>query len=272
MKDLGGPSSLQTLTRLLQLNVSCLSWDADVFLLQEARIADSNMLESKRKAVLCNLGLFCSQPLQKQRATNGTFRIPSVGTATCANPELTQLFDDKADLSGTWSLLRSTARVTATWHQVSSSVKVLVFNFYAIANAASERSKFERNNEMLSQIFQVAAQFGDIPIVLAGDFQMEPGMYPSVQLALDHWGWADPLLQTSEQGEIFRPDTFFQHAASANGEGQSSIDGILVNRIALTALVRIEILTDNIDLFKQPLLGTESSRRARSCSVLRSLT
>ena len=236
-------------------NVSCLSWDADVFLFQEARIADSNMMEAKRKAALCNLGLFCSQPLQKQRATNGTFRIPSGGTATCANPELTQIFDDRVDLSGTWSLLRPTARVTATWHQVSPSVKVLVFNFYAIANAASERSKFERNNEMLNQIFQMAAQFGDIPIVLAGDFQMEPGMYPCVQLALDHWGWADPLLQASDQGEIIRPDTFFQHAASNDGEGQSSIDGILVNRIALTALVRIEIL-EFLDRQHRPVQAT----------------
>ena len=138
--------------------------------------------------------------------------------------------------------MRSTARVTATWHQVSATVKLLAFNFYAIANAASERAKFERNNELLQQIFTVAAQYGDIPIVIAGDFQMEPGMYPSVQLALDHRGWADPLLQSDEQGTIIRPATFFQHNAPTDADGQSSIDGILVNRSALTALVGMEVL------------------------------
>ena len=222
-------------------NASCLQWDADAFLLQEARIAESNMLDAKRKAAVCQFELYCSQPLQKLRASNGTFRIPSGGTATCARKEFTQIFQDHQDLSGSWELLRCTARVTATWHQVSSGVKLLAFNFYAIANAASERAKFERNNEMLHQLFTVAAQFGDIPIVIAGDFQMEPGMYPAVQLALDNWGWSDPLLRTDDAGGLFRPPTF-QHAATEEGEGQSSIDGILMNRTALTALVKIEIL------------------------------
>ena len=188
-------------------------------------------------------------------ASNGTFRIPSSGTATCAHREFTQLFDDRSDMSGTWQILRPSARITATWHQVSASVKLLAFNFYAIANAAAERAKFERNNELLNQIFTVAAQYGDVPILLAGDFQMEPGMYPSVQLALDHWGWSDPPLQTNEHGEAFRPCTFFQQAASEEGEGQSSIDGILLNQSALTALMIIEVL-DHQDRQRRPIKAT----------------
>ena len=70
-------------------------------MMQEARVAESNMAESQRKALLCHLKLFCSQPLQKARASNGTFRIPSGGTATCAKSELAQLFDGGLDLSGT---------------------------------------------------------------------------------------------------------------------------------------------------------------------------
>ena len=235
-------------------NASCLHWNADAFMLQEARVAESNLTESQRKAALCNFGLFCSQPLHKLRASNGTFRIPSGGVATCAHKELTQIFEDKMDVSGAWSILRATCRVTATWHQVSASVKLLAFNFYAVANAASERPKFERNNELLDHIFMVASQFADIPIVIAGDFQMEPGMYPSVQLALDHWGWADPLLQTNDTGEVVRPCTFFQHAAS-DDEGQSSIDGILMNRTALAALIRIEVL-DHRDRQHRPVQAT----------------
>ena len=79
-------------------NFNCLQWDADAFMLQEARVADSNLVESQRKAATCNFHLFCSQPLQKPRASNGTFRTPSGGTATCAHKELTQLFDEKADV------------------------------------------------------------------------------------------------------------------------------------------------------------------------------
>ena len=151
-------------------------------------MAESNFAESQRKAALCHFQLYCSQPLQKVRASTGAYRIPSGGTATFGRREFTQLFDDHADHSGQWPVLRSTTRVTATWHQVADSVKLLGFNFYAIANAASERSKFVRNNELLSTIFAVAAKFGDVPTVVAGDFQKEPGMYPAVQLALDHIG------------------------------------------------------------------------------------
>ena len=121
----------------LATNDNCLHWEADVLALQEARVAESNLIESQRKAALCHFQLFCSQPLQKVRASNGTYRIPSGGTATFGRKEFTQLFDDQADHSGQWALLRSTTRVTATWHQVAEGVKLLAFNFYAIANAAS---------------------------------------------------------------------------------------------------------------------------------------
>lgn len=251
-KDLNGPFISANIDSFAA-SANCLHWDADAFMLQEARIAESNMVESQRKAALCNFHLYCSQPLQK---LHGAFRIPSGGTATCAHKEFTQLFDETTDLSGTWQLLRSTARITATWHQVSSSVKLLLaFNFYAIANAASERAKFERNNDLLDMIFTVASQFGDIPILIAGGFQMEPGMYPSVQPALDHWGWADPLLQTDDQGDVFWPCTFFRHSASEEGDGQSSIDGILVNRTALTALMHVEVL-DHQDRQHRPVRAT----------------
>ena len=119
---------------------------------------------------------------------------------------------------------------------MSPGVKILACNFYGVANAASERAKFNRNNELLDLIFTVAAQFGDIPILIAGDFQMEPGMYPSVQLALDHWGWAD-------------------HTATVEGDGQSSIDGILMNRTALTALLDIRVL-DHQDRQHRPAQAT----------------
>ena len=236
-------------------NYNCLQWNADAFMLQEARIADSNMAEAQRKAGMCNFHLFCSQTLQKQRASNGTFRVPCGGTATCAHRELTQLFEEKADISGCWTQLRSSARVTATWHQVSPGVKLLAFNFYGIANAASERAKFGRNNELLDLIFTVAAQFGDVPILLGGDFQMEPGMYPAAQLALDHCGWSDPLLRTDAQGDVVRPSTFFQHSAVVDGEGESSIDGILMNRTALTALIDIQVL-DHRDRQQRPVQAT----------------
>ena len=61
----------------LVTNDNCLHWEADVLALQEARVAKSNLVEVQRKAALCQYQLFCSQPLQKARASNGTYRVPS---------------------------------------------------------------------------------------------------------------------------------------------------------------------------------------------------
>ena len=79
-------------------------------------------------------------------------------------------------------------------------------------------------------------------------------------IRLCSWHWitgdgADPLLQADENGVVFRPNTFCQHAAPADGEGQSSIDGILMNRTALTALLRIEVL-DHQDRQHRPVQAT----------------
>lgn len=72
---------------------------------------------------------------------------------------------------------------------------------------------------------------------------------------MDHWGWADPLLQADEQGDVVRPCTFFQNSAANEGDGQSSIDGILLNRTALTALLDIEVL-DHRDRQHRPVKAT----------------
>ena len=76
-----------------------------------------------------------------------------------------------------------------------------------------------------------------------------------MQLALDHWGWADPLLQTDTDGDVIRPSTFFQSVATGNSDGQSSIDGILMNRTALSALLHIEAL-DHQDRQHRPVKAT----------------
>lgn len=59
---------------------NCLQWDADAFMLQEARVAESNLADSQRKAAMFNFQLFCSQPLQKFQlvmATTGSHREDS---------------------------------------------------------------------------------------------------------------------------------------------------------------------------------------------------
>ena len=54
---------------------------------------------------------------------------------------------------------------------------------------------------------------------------------------------------------MIRPSTFFQSVATGNSDGQSSIDGILMNRTALSALLHIEVL-DHQDRQHRPVKAT----------------
>ena len=72
-------------------NVNYLHWDADAFMLQEARVAESNIVEAQRKAALCNFQLYCSQPLRKIQVSNGNYRafvgvLPRVPAKRSLNP------------------------------------------------------------------------------------------------------------------------------------------------------------------------------------------
>lgn len=101
----------------------------------------------------------------------------------------------------------------------------------------------ESNDALFANILLIASQFGDIPVILAGDFQLFPLSYPSIAHAVHFEGWVDPLVSADSEGKLHRPLTFsLDGTFTGEGEGCSSIDGILLNRVALTALQTIEVL------------------------------
>ena len=224
-------------------NTGILSFEADAYFLQEARVSTANHIDCLRKAQSFGFSLFCSQLLHPIQQRSGYCKVPYGGTATICSGATTQLFDPSSDETRLWATLTSTTRVTASWHQVSRDAELLVINFYA-ASAANEKATFDYNNDLLSNLFTIVHQFGDTPVIICGDFQAEPGLYPAVQTAIDYFGWTDPLLGVDENGAVARPPTFFQHADATWENGATSIDGVLFNRTALVALQSIEILQD----------------------------
>ena len=61
--------------------------------------------------------------------------------------------------------------------------------------------------------------------------------------AIHFEGWQDPLCVVDESGTPFRPLTFSSDSTfTAEGEGSSSIDGILLNRVAFAALQHIDVI------------------------------
>ena len=122
-------------------------------------------------------------------------------------------------------------------------MNALIFSVYATTDASSDSRIHKTNDELLQKVFLVAAQFGNIPIVISGDFQANPASYPSVAGAIQVHGWLDPLCETNEGGCLTRPYTYSKDCSfSAADEGCTSIDGVLVNNTAFCAAKDIQVL------------------------------
>ena len=104
---------------------------------------------------------------------------------------------------------------------------------YAHTGASQDSKIHELNNCLFDDILVFAAQFGRIPVILAGDLQAPPSSYPVLANALNFQSWADPISVTNEDGEVTRPLTFSNDGTfSGPGDSCTSIDAVLINDIA----------------------------------------
>lgn len=150
-------------------------------------------------------------------------------------------FHEDDDATGLWKTIKSNSRVCASWVQVLPKLRVLCFSFYGQASLA-DGSHLRINNFLLEQIFCVASQFGDIPVLIAGDFQCEPHCYEAFVNAKSYANWSDLLDGVDQHGHCVRPITFSQKCNFVDPtEGYSAIDGILVNRVACASLVDVAV-------------------------------
>ena len=224
-----------------QSHPDCVQWDSDVIAIQESRLAKSNITDARHKALEYGKDIFYGNLLNEKKDKNGFFKVPHGGTACLASPACTRNFVTEDDVTGIWPKLQATCRISATWHQVLPKLRVLVFCFYGQASLAHD-AHLPINQQWLEDIFLVAAQFGSIPILIAGDFQSDPDCYQAIVDAKALGFWFDPLVEANEQGEFSRPITFSQGGNFKNPSKHFSlIDGILMNDVALSALSEITV-------------------------------
>lgn len=127
---------------------------------------------------------------------------------------------------------------------------------YAKSGASACSETFNQKDLLLQDVFEIIFQFGDIPVILAGDFQVEPSNYPSVATAIHFHRWQDPLVQVDEDGNLFRPLTFSRDGTfTGHGDYCTSIDAILVNHVAFAALKSIQVLAV-LDVQHRPIRAT----------------
>ena len=219
-------------------------WTDSALLLQETRVAESNLSQVLYKVKASNNSFVTSKLLSPIRQKNGVHRIPHGGTGIIAGQNCIAPFQDSDDSTGLWSDIKNTTRVTAAWIQVTRKVKLLAFSFYAFPCVTADfESIHATNDDILKKILEIATQFGDIPVIVGGDFQDEPLSYDSCRHAVSN-GWTDPLYSLSDDEYQGRPITFSRSGNFHDANEQiSSIDGVLLDRVATAALVKIEILT-----------------------------
>ena len=143
------------------------------------------------------------------------------------------------DSTGLWKNICDSTRITGIWYQVLPKLRILCWSFYGQTYCADGSHKAV-NDHLLEQIFEISSQFGDIPVLVAGDFQSDPNELDSFTNAR-RFGWCDPLT-TVRNGEHERPITFSRTSNFENPTyGFSSIDGILMNDISFQALQEIRV-------------------------------
>ena len=225
----------------IQTHPDCLQWDFDAIALQETRINQNNLkhvsfeLEKSNRA-LCHGGL-----LDPKKTKANTFVTPHGGVALIATKGLIRAFSVDDDSTGLWTDLAKSTRVAASWIQILPKVRALIFSFYG-ETARPDNSHLRVNNFYLERIFAVTSQFGDIPIIISGDFQTDPDSYSAVVSAKQHGNWIDPMLSHDQHGNPTRPITFSRNANFVSpSEHFSSIDAILLNRTASSALTSIDV-------------------------------
>ena len=217
--------------------------NADVVCLQETRIGKNNDRQTSFLVAETGSHLFRGKLLPGLLQKNGKHRVAHGGTAIVAPKQLTIPFDPKQDITALYSKHYEANRRNACWIQVCRNVRVLVFSIYAVTGASSDLKAHEKNDQMLADLLEVCSEFGDIPIVLAGDLQCEPFQYPSTAHAINFLHWSDPLASVNEAGDVDRPLTYSNDGSfSGEGDRNSSIDALLLNRVAIAALRDIHVV------------------------------
>lgn len=240
-----GPSSNWTCCTAnidaIQTRPDCLTWDFDVTALQETRINSHNLKHASFELGKLNRSVIHGGLLVPKKTKANNFVTPHGGVALVASSGCVRSFTVDDDQSGLWSDLCNSTRITAAWVQILPKVRALIFSFYG-ETSRHDNSHLRVNNFYLEKIFAIASQFGDVPIIICGDFQADPDSYSAVTAAKQRGKWIDPLNNHDQFGNPTRPITFSRNSNFINPtEYFSSIDAIIVNQTASYALNSVEV-------------------------------
>ena len=249
----------------IQSNHDWKSWGNDVICLQETRIGKNKQRSAVHAIHDAGYGVVLGHILPGLLRKVGRLHTPCGGTAVLAPPHQIKPFLASDDETGLYTRIFNTKRVACAWVQIAKKRQALVLSVYATTGASTDQKIHDENNALFSDLFQLAAQFGSIPIMIAGDFQASPMSYSAISEALHLHNWFDPLAVVNQEGDLQRPLTFSNDGLfSGHGEGCTSIDGFLLNQPAFFALESCRVM----ELFGRQRRPVECSFSWESLDVI----
>ena len=221
----------------LEKHQHILNIDANAIAIQETRHTRANQRELSFKADASDKEIHWGPPMK----FNSNGQCEWGGVAIVTTPCTSRILEGKEDASKHFHSLIATNRVVFAWASINSSHSILIANVYCFSGAQSDPAKHVANDNILRQIFELVAQFGNIPIAICGDLQAVPHSYSSIREAIARGIFFDPFLSQSGD-EMDRPSTFCRTREWSNDDiPKSSIDAILVNHAAYNFLDTTEV-------------------------------
>ena len=206
---------------------SCDSNPVQIVFMQETRLSAKGCAELtpflKREGWEIRVGY--QPPVKRLRSQFTSCRQPHGGLATLYRKDVTVI---EVALSADWASLVPHCQML--WCSCQGG-GFYVINCYLPAGA----DKRSERCLLLDRIFELAGSYSNFPCFVLGDFQDEPGAYPSIQRAFLTGEWVD--LYANQQNALQRSleASFAKNGWKTGyevGPGKTRIDYVLCNRKA----------------------------------------
>lgn len=165
----------------VRTNTDWQSWPDDIICLQETRIGKNNVRSTSFQFREAGFEPVLGPLLPGIIHQKGWTQTPCGGTAVLGPKGATRPFELSDDATGLFQKLQLSKICAFAWVQVTPQRAALIVSVYAITGASQDDQLHQDNDAIFSDVFTVAAQFGSIPVFVAGDFQANPFPIPPLQ-------------------------------------------------------------------------------------------
>ena len=224
---------------LLHLDYIC-GLEADILGMSETRLTAYGQTEAKHAFDESDWSLTCGSPQLHRRGDESRRNdaIPGgVGIATKRHiPSGPWQF-----VSDRWTeeLSRRAVGVTVTSTCGNEPFKIL--QLYGYSNATSDPARLASNELSLELAFSEANACGDTPVIIIGDFNVEPQMSATIWHQLCTGAWVD-VAQAFAEASGVEPQATYHGPRGAS----SRIDLCLINQAAAERVEHFEVLNDEL--------------------------